>query len=133
MSVIGFGHINLRAQRALLDQLHLFYTEVVGLTAGPRPSFPRFGYWLYAGGQDLVHLIEASPEEQRATHIVTTIDHFAFRCEGPDQVKVQLEKLGVPYRIATVPLTGQLQLVLKDPAGNTVELNFPAPTDAAQA
>jgi glyoxylase I family protein len=126
MGTIGFGHVNLRTQRPLLDQLYDFYTSVVGLAEGPRPPFARFGYWLYADGQDIVHLIEASLEEKRATGITTTIDHIAFRCEGRDEFEKRLEQQGVQYRVATVPLTGQLQLVLKDPAGNTVELNFPA-------
>ena len=125
MGVRGFGHINLRAPRALLDQLYVFYTDVVGLTAGPRPPFPRFGYWLYVGELDIVHLIEASPDENRATGIVTTIDHIAFLCEGHEVFERRLQQQDITYRVATVPLTGQLQLVLKDPAGNTVELNFP--------
>jgi len=129
MGVRGFGHINLRAPRALLDQLYVFYTDVVGLTAGARPPFPRFGYWLYAGELDIVHLIEASPDENRATGVVTTIDHIAFLCEGHEVFERQLQQQNMPYRVATVPLTGQLQLILKDPAGNTVELNFPGDED----
>jgi catechol 2,3-dioxygenase-like lactoylglutathione lyase family enzyme len=124
MGPIGFGHINLRAPRALLDQLYVFYTTVVGLTEGKRPPFNRFGYWLYLGEHDLVHLIEASPEEQRATNVVTTIDHVAFVCEGLAEVESRLKQLGIAYQTAQVPLTGQLQLVIKDPAGNKVELNF---------
>ncbi len=125
MGPIGFGHINIRAHRALLDQLYSFYTAVVGLTEGARPPFNRFGYWLYLGKHDIVHLIEASPEEIRATNVVTTIDHVAFLCEGPVEFEHRLQQLGVPYQTAAVPLTGQLQLVVTDPAGNRVELNFP--------
>lgn len=129
MATLGFGHVNLRAQRPLLDELHTFYTQVVGLEAGPRPPFARFGYWLYAGGQDIVHLIEASPDEQRATHTSTVIDHIAFRCDAPEETQSRLDQLGIAYKVATVPLTGQKQLVLKDPAGHTVELNFsPTPS-----
>lgn len=124
MAIQGFGHVNLRTQRPLLDELHAFYTRVVGLEDGPRPPFARFGYWLYANGQDIVHLIEASPDEQRATHTRTVIDHIAFRCAAPEETKARLDRLGIPYKVTTVPLTGQLQFVLQDPAGNTVELNF---------
>lgn len=129
MGTIGFAHINLRAPRALLDQLYAFYTTIVGLTEGPRPPFPRFGYWLYSGKQDIVHLIEASPEETRTTGITTTIDHMAFLCEGRGAFESRLQQQGIPYKVASVPLTGQVQLVIKDPAGNTVELNF-ASTEA---
>ncbi|HEY7987254.1 MAG TPA: VOC family protein [Methylophilaceae bacterium] len=125
MGPTGFGHINMRAPRALLDQLYIFYTTVIGLTEGRRPPFNRFGYWLYLGKHDIVHLIEASPEEQRATHVVTTIDHIAFLCEGLAEFESKLKQLGISYDTAQVPLTGQLQLVIKDPAGNKVELNFP--------
>lgn len=124
MGTIGFGHINLRAPRPLLDELFDFYTSVVGLAEGERPPFARFGYWLYAGGQDIVHLIEASPDENRATSIITTFDHVAFLCEGPETFEALLQKRGIHYKTATIPVTGQLQLALKDPAGNTVELNF---------
>ena len=125
--VRAFGHVNLRAQRPLLDQLHAFYTQVVGLAEGARPPFARFGYWLYAGGQDLIHLIEASADEERMVGVRTVIDHIAFVCSGRADYEQRLQQLGIVYREATVPLTGQVQLVLQDPAGNTVELNFPGP------
>ena len=124
MQTLGFGHINLRCHRALLDELYRFYTDVVGLSEGPRPPFNRFGYWLYLGEHDLIHLIEASPEDDRLVDVVTTIDHIAFVCRGRAAFEAKLEALGVPYRASTVPLTRQHQLILKDPAGNTVELNF---------
>ena len=54
MTTGSLSHINLRAPRELLDALKNFYCEVVGLQVGERPPFPRFGYWLYAGGQPIV-------------------------------------------------------------------------------
>lgn len=124
MGVVGFGHVNLRAPRPLLEQLFQFYTGVVGLEPGPRPPFNRSGYWLYSAGHDIIHLIEASADEHRTTGISTTIDHIAFLCEGRAGYERRLQSAGIAYEVATVPLTGQLQLVLKDPAGNKVELNF---------
>ena len=126
MRTVGFGHINLRAPRPLLDRLLAFYTEVVGLESGPRPPFNRFGYWLYCGGRDIVHLIEASPEEHRSTDVATTIDHLAFVCEGFNGFEQRLEQAGIPFQRMTVLSTGQRQLVVRDPAGNKVELNFSA-------
>lgn len=126
MPTLGFSHYNLRAPRELLDRLCFFYTEVVGLAVGARPPFPRPGYWLYAGGQDILHLLEATPGETRATDVVTTFDHVAFRCEGRQSYEERLTRQGIPYRVARIPLTGEVQLVLKDPAGNGVELNFPS-------
>lgn len=125
MNTLGLAHVNLRAQRTMLDQLYTFYTAVVGLREGERPPFPRFGYWLYAGGHDVLHLLEASPDEERLVNVVTTIDHVAFRCQGLEAFEEKLQRLGVPYKHTKIPLSSQDQLVLKDPAGNVIELNFP--------
>ncbi len=65
MPTRGLDHINFHAQRKLLDALKDFYCDVVGLEVGARPDFPRFGYWLYAGGHPVVHLYESAPTEAR--------------------------------------------------------------------
>ncbi len=126
MPTLGFSHYNLRAPHALMEALRRFYTEIVGLTVGERPPFTRPGYWLYAGGQDILHLLEASPEEARATDVVTTFDHAAFSCVDRQEYEARLRQHGIPYRVTRIPQTGQLQLVFRDPAGNGVELNFPS-------
>lgn len=126
----GLNHINLRAHRALLDALRDFYCDAVGLREGFRPPFPGFGYWLYAEGVEdkaAIHLYEAEPGEDRRTDAVTTLDHFAFDCTDRPEVEATLQRLGIDYRTAVIPLTGQVQLFVRDPAGNRVELNFGAP------
>jgi catechol-2,3-dioxygenase len=108
----------------LLNQLLVFYTEVVGLRVGARPPFTRPGYWLYAGEQDVLHLLEASPDEVRAIDIVTTFDHTAFNYTGRQEFEQRLKQRGIPFQLTRIPTTGQMQLMFKDPAGNGVELNF---------
>jgi catechol-2,3-dioxygenase len=120
----GFSHYNLRAPRELLDALRDFYCDVVGLTVGERPPFRSFGYWLYAGGEALLHLSECSPDEHRAVNVSGTFDHAAFACTGLAEFVAHLGKCGVQYEMARVPQTKQVQLFLTDPAGNGVELNF---------
>ena len=124
MPITGFAHYNLRAPRQLLDELLLFYTQVVGLEQGERPPFLRFGYWLYAGPQDVLHLTEASADEGRSTHTATTFDHASFNCTGRKALEQKLLRCGVPFSICHVPQTGRVQLFLKDPAGNGLELIF---------
>ena len=124
MATIGFNHYNLRAHRELLDALKEFYCTVVGLTQGKRPPFTSFGYWLYADGQDILHLSETQPGEVRATHTATTFDHVAFSCTDRPEMEARLRQHNIPFEVAQVPLTGQTQLFLQDPAGNGVELNF---------
>ena len=124
MPATGFSHYNLRAPRALLDELRDFYRDVVGLEAGHRPSFQSFGYWLYAGGQAVLHLSEAGAGENRPAAPAGTFDHAAFRCTGREAYEITLSRRGIAYRVANVPGTGTAQVFFKDPAGNGVELNF---------
>lgn len=124
MPTIGFSHYNLRAPRPLLEELRAFYCEVVGLEVGQRPPFRSFGYWLYAGGYPILHLSEAGPGEDRPAQPLGTFDHAAFRCTGRAQYEADIKRRGIPYRVATVPATQQVQIFLSDPAGNGVELNF---------
>ncbi|KQZ42224.1 VOC family protein [Duganella sp. Root1480D1] len=124
MPAIGFSHYNLRAPRALLDELRDFYCDVVGLTVGHRPPFRSFGYWLYAGEHAVLHLSEAGPDENRPAKPAGTFDHAAFRCTDRDAYERKLSARGIKYRVALVPATQQLQIFLADPAGNGIELNF---------
>jgi catechol-2,3-dioxygenase len=123
MPVDGFSHYNLRAPRALLEELCAFYADVIGLTVGPRPPFASFGYWLYAGGEPVLHLSEARPGSEPSA-VPSTFDHAAFRCSDREGFERLLNARGVHYRAARVPLTRQVQLFLSDPAGNGIELNF---------
>ena len=124
MTTLGLSHINLRAGRELLDEIKDFYCDVVGLRVGPRPPFPGFGYWLYAGDQPIVHLSEADPGEDRSTGIATTLDHVAFDCANRHEVEDVLRRRALDYQSAVVPATRLVQLFLLDPGGNKVELNF---------
>jgi catechol-2,3-dioxygenase len=124
MPVRGFSHYNLRAPRETLDRLQGFYCDVVGLTVGDRPPFTFHGYWLYAADRPVLHLAEAGPAEARSFGGAGTFDHAAFECDDRAGFEARLTALGIPFRMARVPQTGQVQLFLKDPAGNGVELNF---------
>jgi len=124
MPVLGFSHYNLRAPRALLDELRDFYCDLVGLEVGQRPQFRSFGYWLYAGGHAVLHLSEAGPDEVRPALPSGTFDHAAFRCSDRAAYESKLTARGIRYRVSHVPATQQIQVFLTDPAGNGVELNF---------
>jgi catechol-2,3-dioxygenase len=124
MPVKGFDHYNLRAPREVLDTLCAFYRDVVGLRVGDRPPFRRFGYWLYAGERPVLHLSEADDGEARPNGVVSTFAHAAFDCTDLGAFERLLRERGVVYRAAKIPLTGQVQLFFKDPAGNGVELQF---------
>ena len=131
MPVRAFDHYNLRAPRALLDELCAFYRDAIGLTVGPRPPFRRFGYWLYAGERPVLHLGEADAGESCDAPVSGTFNHASFDCTGKRELEARLRAHGIEYRIARVPLTGQVQLFCRDPAGNGVELQFASDEDDA--
>jgi catechol 2,3-dioxygenase-like lactoylglutathione lyase family enzyme len=124
--VHAFDHYNLRARRALLDDLCAFYRDVVGLTVGERPPFRRFGYWLYAGPKAVLHLGETGYNERSDAGVEGTFNHASFTCTNRLEFERRLTDLDIAYRTARVPLTGQVQLFFRDPAGNGVELCFPS-------
>ena len=124
MTVLSFAHVNLRAPQPLLERLERFYVEVIGLQPGPRPPLRSRGYWLYAGGRDVLHLSEAAPGERRDGMGPGGFDHFALHCRGRGAVEERLRRHAVAFESVEVAQTGRLQLFLQDPAGNGVELSF---------
>ena len=128
MAVLRLGHVNLRGPAGLVEELKNFYVDVIGLRAGPRPTFRSgsSGYWLYAGERDVIHL---SVDPRRATTADVPqagFGHFALLCDHTDfeQTRARLEALGVEYTVDEVEERGQIQVFLADPAGTTVELTF---------
>ena len=63
MPVHAVHHFNIRAPQAELIVLRDFYSDVVGLSLGPRPPFRSAGFWLYADGVPILHLTAASETE----------------------------------------------------------------------
>ena len=124
LAVLGFNHYNLRASREMMEQLKVFYRDVVGLRIGDRPQLTSFGYWLYAESKDVLHLSESKPEEKRKENVATTFDHVAFTATDYDATIVRFEKLGIQFKTREISDAGQKQIFFRDPAGNGIELNF---------
>ena len=106
-----------------LDAARRFFVEVVGLEDGARPPFGIRGYWLYAAGRPVVHLVDATVPAY-AGRAAPRIDHIAFRIESPAEWQVLLERLrvaGVDYQRAEVPLSDELQLFVALAPGVVVE------------
>ncbi len=124
MALQHLDHVNIRTAR--LDVLSRFYSDVLGLPAGPRPAFGFGGTWHYLGAQAVVHLVEVSEAEPLTR---AGLEHVAFRATGPGAFVATLERHGVEYRRSLVPGGETLQIHLLDPDGNHVEVQF----DAAEA
>lgn len=98
-----------------LDAARRFFVDVVGLTQGARPPFSIDGYWLYANGRPLVHLIDATVAAQ-VGRVAPRIDHIAFRLESADEWQALSQRLratDTPYQLAEVPQMGPQQAELQ--------------------
>ena len=109
-----------------MEEVRAFYERFVGLKAGPRPPFSSFGYWLYADEKDLLHLSEEPPQDKRRRGSDLTFDHVALESSDWTFHVQDLRAAGIPFVEEFVPSTGRRQIFFRDPAGNGVELIFPA-------
>ena len=121
------NHYNIRVPEELLEKTRAFYTDVIGLKEGwaPGPAkFPIRG--LYLGDQP-VHL-NGLPDDQASSDIEPRstgwLDHVAFSCSDHKSAKAHLDALHVPYVHNEFPSFGIVQLMLRDPVGIQIELNF---------
>ncbi len=126
-----------------IETTRRFYVDVLGLTVGPRPSFPFPGIWLYRGdhrevGNAVVHVIGMDVNDpiglkqylgDRDVSSLSgsgSIDHIAFFADGLSTMLTKLQTQGVTARERTVPSIGLHQVFLDDPNGVVIELNYPA-------
>ncbi|PFH10081.1 catechol 2,3-dioxygenase-like lactoylglutathione lyase family enzyme [Collimonas sp. PA-H2] len=114
-----------------LEAARNFFRNVAGLTEGKRPPFSIRGYWLYARGRAVIHLVSSCVREQIG-RTSPRIDHAAFRMENPAEWEALLERLrvhGVSYQLTEVPSARELQLFVELEPGVVVEFvtALPAP------
>jgi catechol-2,3-dioxygenase len=121
--ILSINHIQLVAEKDLVIQLRDFYCNVVGLTEGFRPAFERFGFWLYIGNKDVLHLITPKEGDERSPR-KSSFDHIAFKTDNYKGVLQKLKSLHIPFEEKSIPGMSAHQIFLRDPAANRVELNF---------
>jgi catechol 2,3-dioxygenase-like lactoylglutathione lyase family enzyme len=122
MNILGIDHINIAATEAVVERCRRFYVDVLGLTDGYRPPFTSRGFWLYAGDRPIVHLTE----RHSAGGGGSAVNHYAFTCQGLEEVIERLNAHAIPFRRDDVPASNTVQLFVEDPAGVRIELNFAA-------
>lgn len=120
MSPVHLDHATLRTHD--LEGARAFLEAVLGLEAGYRPDFGFPGYWLYAGGEPVVHLIpgDGIPVDRRGE----LIDHVGFRLEGYEAHVARLERLAIAYSRMELPELGERRLFVRTPGGILLELVF---------
>ncbi len=116
-----------------LEAARSFFCDVAGLTEGQRPPFRVRGYWLYAQGRAVIHLVSSTPRGA-AGLASPRIDHAAFRIEGCREWQALLERLHahhVQYELTEVPQARELQLFVELEPGIVVEFVTAPPTSCS--
>lgn len=134
MAITRLDHYSIRTTD--LAATERFYTDVLGLEVGPRPTFPFPGVWLYQSGVAVVHVVGIDPNDSSGLKDYLgdkaadatgtgTIDHVAFIGNDVEAMRAKFRAAGVTFRDRTVPALKLEQVFLEDPNGVTIELNFP--------
>jgi len=118
VKVTRFHHVSVNSNGTPIGELADFYREVLGLGDKPRPEIPGVpGHWHVVGDQEL-HLVGAPPQ---GTPIDSTGHHYCVAVADLDGAVAELEERGIEYQRA-VQGKGTVQIWIRDPAGNTIEL-----------
>ncbi|MEK9725546.1 MAG: VOC family protein, partial [Rhodospirillaceae bacterium] len=132
MSLNDLHHCSIRTDK--LEETKEFFVGALGMEIGDRPPFPFPGYWLYAEGEPVVHLVGIDPDDPSGLiqylgdaamdGPTGAFDHMAFNISEAKQLRKHFKKNKIPFTEREVPGMKLQQFFLKDPNGVTVELNY---------
>lgn len=120
MRANGFTHVSVHAYD--LDESVRFYKDLFGMEELPAPGFPFPVRWLRVGDLQL-HLFQSDETAPSGHHFGLDVDDFEATYEKAREIGAQ-EKEGYFSNVYELP-DGAVQLYLRDPAGNMVEVNWP--------
>src|SRR3978361_700006 len=92
-----------------IEKTKNWYVDILGLEEGFTPDFKFPVYWLYLGGQDVLHLTQGGAgvtqnrmqyvgQESQATRGTGVIDHIAFGASGLDEMIAHFKKTGTEFK-----------------------------------
>lgn len=120
--VSAIHHFTVGCAPGDLPALLAFYTRTLGLTQGWRPALRHPGYWLYAGGQAIIHLnalLKETPARRGGV-----VDHVALAAHGLRTTRDALRAAGIRFDESPLKGTHLHQVFVEDPLGLRLELNF---------
>ena len=120
MPLKGIDHITINS--ADLAQTRAFYVGLLGFTMQKRSSATESGAWLFLGDHPFVHVRNRRAEQ--APDTTGFVDHIAFAATDVEATRARLANAGATFRENIRPDLGIHQIVLSDPDGIKVELNF---------
>ena len=120
MRATGLTHVSIQAVD--MEASLRFYVDVLGLERVPSPDFAQPVEWLRVGDLQLHLFLSDAPAPQRH-HLGLDVDDF-------EAAYVMARDAGLVDDATFAPTVrelndGSVQLYVRDPAGNLVELNWP--------
>ena len=120
MKTNGFTHVSVHAHD--LEYSARFYTDLFGMEEIPSPDFPFPVRWLKVGALQL-HLFQSEETASTGHHFGLDVEDFEAVYLRAKEIGAQVEE-GYYSKVYELP-DGAVQLYLRDPAGNMVEVNYP--------
>jgi catechol 2,3-dioxygenase-like lactoylglutathione lyase family enzyme len=119
MRATGFTHVSIGARD--VEESARFYKDFFGMEEVPAPEFSGPVRWLRVGGLQL-HLFHDEGPAPAGHHFALDVDDFeeAFRRATESDVRVES---GNYSTVRELP-DGAVQMYLRDPSGNLVEVNW---------
>ena len=120
MRATRFNHVSIHATD--MEESLRFYTEIFGMERLPSPDFSEHVEWLRLGDQQL-HLFTSEGPAPRSHHLALDVDDF-------EAAYVKAKELGLlddgtfGASVRELP-GGAVQMYIRDPAGNLVEVDWP--------
>lgn len=118
MRATGFTHVSISARD--LEESIRFYKDFFGMDEVPSPDFSSQVRWLRVGDLQLHLFLDEDPAPAR--------HHFAFDVDDFEEAYQKAQEAGVQvgsgnYSTVRELPGGEVQMYIRDPAGNLVEIN----------
>ncbi len=120
MRATRFNHVSVHAID--MEESLRFYMDVFGMERLPSPNFSTHVEWLRVGEQQL-HLFKSENPAPRSHHFALDVDDFEEAYRKAKELEL-LDDGTFGAAVRELP-DGAVQMYIRDPAGNLVELNWP--------
>jgi lactoylglutathione lyase len=119
MRATGFTHVSIGARD--LEESVRFYEDFFGMEEVPAPDFTGPVRWLRVGDLQL-HPFQDESSAPVGHHFTLDVDDFGAAFKKPRETGARVE--GGNYSTVRELPDGAVQMYLRDPAGNLVEVNW---------
>jgi lactoylglutathione lyase len=114
------NHVSIHAND--MDESLRFYIDVFGMERLPSPNFSQHVEWLRLGEQQL-HLFLREQPAPELHHIALDVDDFEAAYVKAHELGL-LDEQAFGAAVRELP-DGAVQMYIRDPAGNLVEIDWP--------